>query len=162
MGVFFSPIVLSKRWEKTVNGTPVKVPIPKEIPRRNLLAPKSSIYQNKKLSRNPHITPATRNTIKVDDTSTLHKIFRTSLKIFFAGGLKSRFSFKIQRDANNLNEKYKNIMDWYPLEVSPEIIALSCCLMSNPWSAFSATSISNPANGPKMTAPTVPKSFCNP
>ena len=101
------PMFLSRRCENMVSGTPVNVPMPKDTPRSNLLAPISSIYQNKKLSRKPQITPATRNTTRYEITSTLHNTFCRFLKIFFAGGLKPKFSLNIHKDATRRNKKYK-------------------------------------------------------
>ena len=60
----YKPNFFIRRCEKIVNGTPANVAAPKDIPRRNLLAPKSSMYQNKKLSINPHIIPAMRKATK--------------------------------------------------------------------------------------------------
>ena len=113
---FYKPMLFSIRCEQTVKGIPSNVPIPKEIPRSSFVAPKSSIYQNKKLSRNPHIIPAKRKTIKYDITLSLHITFRIFFKIFFAGGLNSKFKFKRHKDANRRNAKYKYIIRWYPLE----------------------------------------------
>ena len=153
------PMFFSSRCEKIVKGIPNNVPIPKEIPRRNFVAPKSSKYQNKKVSRNPHMIPANRKTIKYDNTLILNITFRIFLKIFFAGGLKSKFNFKRHKDANRRNAKYKYIMGLYPLECPSEMALLSSAISFISVSCVSATSINKPAKGPNNIPPNVPKSF---
>ena len=70
--IFLWPKVWISNLENMVIGNPAKVPTARDIPMRNLVAPKSSKCQKRKFSRYPQRMPATKKADKKAKISILH------------------------------------------------------------------------------------------
>ena len=65
-------------------GIPAMVPTDNDIPIRNLVDPRSSMSQKKKLSKKPQRNPATKKAKRKEDTSMVHRTWVQCYKTFLS------------------------------------------------------------------------------